>query len=78
MDKTVRCTICAWRGTPAEAALTRVQPAELPPALEDLQRVYDEKELEAEQLSGEPRPPRCPQCGHHVIHVKMHRSSAAV
>ncbi len=58
--------------------MTRVQPAELPPQLEELQQAYEEKQVEAEQLSGEPRPPRCPNCGHHTLPVKMHRSSAAV
>jgi hypothetical protein len=78
MDKTVRCTICSWRGTMSEAAMTRVQAAELPPALEELQNAYEEKQVEAEQLSGEPRPPRCPVCGNHTIRARLNRSSAAV
>jgi hypothetical protein len=78
MDKTVRCTICSWRGTASEAAMTRVQAAELPPQLAELQAAYEEKQVEGEQLSGEPRPPRCPVCGNHTVPVKLHRSSAAI
>jgi DNA-directed RNA polymerase subunit RPC12/RpoP len=78
MDKTVRCTICSWRGTVSEAQMTRVQPAELPPQLEEIQRAYEEKQVEGEQLSGEPRPPRCPACGHHTVSSKLHRSAAAM
>lgn len=78
MDKTLRCTICSWRGTVSEAAMTRVQPAELPPQLDEIQRAYEEKQVEGEQLSGEPRPPRCPVCGHHTVSVKLHRSAAAM
>jgi hypothetical protein len=78
MDKIVRCTICAWRGTISEAAATRVQPIEIPPQYEELQRAYEEKQIEEEQLGGHGRLPHCPQCGHHTVHVKLHRSSAAV
>jgi hypothetical protein len=78
MDKTVRCTICSWRGTASEAAMTRVQAAELPPQLAELQAAYDEKQAEGEALSGDPRPPRCPVCGNHTVSVKLHRSSAAI
>jgi hypothetical protein len=78
MDKTIRCTICSWRGTVSEAAMTRVQAAELPPALEEIQRAYEEKQVEGEQLSGEPRPPRCPVCGNHTVSSKLHRSAAAI
>ena len=77
MDKTLRCTVCTWRGAWAEAAAVRVQPAPLPPALEELQRAYEEKQQEEEHLSGH-RPPPCPQCGNHTLPVKLHRSSAAV
>jgi len=78
MDKTIRCTVCTWRGTVAEAAAVRVQPAPLPPALEELQHAYAEKQAEEEQLSGHHRLPNCPQCGHHTLAAKMHRSHAAV
>jgi len=77
MDKTLRCTICTWRGAWAEAASVRVQPVELPPQLEEIQRAYEEKQVTDEQLGGH-RPPSCPQCGHHTLAVHMHRSHAAV
>jgi hypothetical protein len=77
MDKTLRCTVCTWRGAWAEAAAVRVQPAGLPPALQELQHAYEEKQLEEEQLGGH-RVPGCPVCGHHTLPVKMHRHHAAV
>jgi hypothetical protein len=77
MDKTLRCTICAWRGAWAEAAAVRVQAAALPPALEEIQRAYEEKQVEEEQLGGH-RPPACPNCGNHTVAVKLHRHHAAV
>jgi hypothetical protein len=72
MDKTLRCTVCTWRGAWAEAAAMRVQPIALPPALEEIQNAYEE-----EQLGGH-RPPACPQCGHHTITVHLRRGHAAV
>jgi hypothetical protein len=76
MDKTLRCTVCTWRGAWAEAAAVRVQSAPLPPALEEIQNAYEEKEAEDEALGGH-RPPRCPVCGHHTKHVHLKRSHAA-
>ena len=76
MDKTLRCTICTWRGAWAEAAAVRVQAAPLPPALAELQHAYEEKAAEEEHL-GVPRTPNCPQCGNHTLPVKLHRSHAA-
>ena len=58
--------------------MTRVQAAELPPQLEEIQRAYEEKQVEQEQLSGEPRPPRCPVCGNHTVSSRLHRSAAAM
>ena len=77
MDKTIRCTVCTWRGIASEAAAVRVQPQPLPPQLEELQQAYEMKQAEEEQLGGH-RPPPCPQCGHHTVHVKMHRAHAAM
>jgi len=77
MDKTLRCTICTWRGTVAEAAAVRVQAAPLPPALEELQRAYAEKAAEEEALGGH-RLPNCPVCGNHTLHVHLRRSHAAM
>lgn len=76
MDKTLRCTVCTWRGAWAEAAAVRVQPAPLPPALEEIQHAYEEKQAEEEALGGH-RPPACPVCGNHTVHVKLVRSHAA-
>jgi hypothetical protein len=77
MDKTLRCTVCTWRGAWAEAAAVRVQPIALPPALEEIQHAYEEKQSEEEQLGGH-KPPPCPQCGHHTITVHLRRGHAAV
>jgi hypothetical protein len=77
MDKTLRCTVCTWRGAWAEAAAVRVQPIALPPALEAIQQAYEEKQTEDEHLGGH-HPPACPQCGHHTLHVHLHRGHAAV
>jgi hypothetical protein len=54
-----------------------VQPAALPAGLEEIQRAYEEKQMEEEQLSGH-RPPACPNCGHHTVPVKLHRHQAAM
>ena len=48
MDKTLRCTVCTWRGAWAEAAAVRVQPSALPPALEEIQQAYEAKQVEEE------------------------------
>jgi ubiquitin C-terminal hydrolase len=77
MEKALRCTVCTWRGTAAEASAVRVQPVELPPQLEEVQQAYEEKQLEEEQLGGH-RAPACPSCGHHTLAVKLHRGHAAV
>jgi hypothetical protein len=77
MDKTLRCTVCTWRGAWAEAAATRVQPAPLSPVLEQIQRAYEEKQRAEEQLGGHRTPP-CPQCGHHTVAVHLRRSHAVV
>jgi ribosomal protein S27AE len=55
----------------------RVRPAPLPPALEEIQRAYEQRQLEEEHLGGH-RPPPCPQCGHHTLAVHMKRGHAAV
>jgi hypothetical protein len=72
MEKSLRCTVCTWRGSWAEAAAARVQPSSLDPALEEIQRQYEEKQAEEEKLSGH-RVPHCPSCGHHLLPTKLHR-----
>jgi hypothetical protein len=76
MDKTIRCTICTWRGAWAEAAAVRVQPAALPPQFAEIQHAYEEKQNEDEALGGH-KPPACPVCGNHTLHVHMKRGVAA-
>jgi hypothetical protein len=76
MEKSLRCTICTWRGSWAEAAAVRVQPSPLPPGLEEVQHAYEEKQLEEEQLAGH-RPPYCPVCGHHTLPTHLKRGHAA-
>jgi hypothetical protein len=77
MDKTLRCTVCTWRGAWAEAAAVRVHPTALAPALEEIQRAYEEKQQIEEQLGGH-RPPPCPVCGHHTVVVHLKRSHAII
>jgi hypothetical protein len=74
MEKSLRCTVCTWRGSWAEAAAVRVQPAPLEQGLEEIQHAYEEKQAEEEQLGGHRRP-TCPMCGHHTVPVKLHRSA---
>jgi hypothetical protein len=75
MEKTLRCTVCTWRGSWAEAAAVRVQPRPLDPSLEEIQHMYEERQAEEEKLGGH-RVPRCPVCGWHTLPVKLHRSAA--
>ena len=79
MDKTLRCTVCTWRGTWAEAAATRVQPQPLAPQLEDIQRAYEQKQLEDEQLGGhrqgDPKDSR--QLPHRQLRLIPHRHRRA-
>jgi hypothetical protein len=77
MDKTLRCTVCTWRGAWAEAASVRVHPTPIAAGLEEIQRAYEEKQQIEEQLGGH-RPPPCPQCGHHTVPVHLKRSHAII
>jgi hypothetical protein len=76
MEKALRCTVCTWRGTWAEASSMRVQPVPLPPQLEEIQQGYEERQAEEAALGGHHNP-ACPQCGHHTLGVKLKRSHAA-
>lgn len=76
MDKTVRCTVCTWRGSIEEAAAApRVRPSVIPPPMQEQQAAYEERQQDA-TLSGAPKAPPCPQCGHHLtdIHRRPPRS----
>jgi hypothetical protein len=78
MDKSIRCTVCTWRGpwTIAESA-TRIRASEIPPALEEVQNALEERQSVSEVVGGH-HPPPCPMCGHHTVMVKLHGYRAAV
>jgi hypothetical protein len=66
MEKVVRCTVCVWRGSWADAQFApRVSRSDIPPALESVQAAYDELHAAAAAV-GQPPPPPCPMCGHHT------------
>ena len=73
MDKTIRCTVCTWRGSWTDAAsVAPPRPSQLPGALESIQAAYEEKQQQEAALGGHGHPPACPVCGHHTQLVKMH------
>ena len=78
MEKTIRCTVCTWRG-PWEVAQSapRMRASEIAPQLEELQAAYEEHQVESVRAGAE-APPPCPMCGHHTVLVKMHGYRAAV
>jgi hypothetical protein len=66
----VRCTVCFWRGTLAEArSAPRVRQSDIPPAEEAIQGMYEVQRHMA-SLLGHPTPPPCPACGHHTVSVE--------
>jgi hypothetical protein len=71
-EKTIRCTVCTWRG-PMDVAESkpRMKAAELDPATDAIQHMYDEREGETEAIGGHRLPP-CPMCGHHTLPVRLH------
>ncbi len=72
MDKTIRCTVCTWRGSWTDAAsVAPPRPSQIPPSLETVQQAIAEKHAAAAQL-GTPTPPSCPVCGHQTTVVKLH------
>lgn len=73
MEKSLRCTICTWRGSWGEAAsAARVAPVELPEPLGRIQAMYEEQQAERVRVGGTAIP-RCPLCGHHT-HVLKRQS----
>lgn len=78
MEKTVRCTVCTWRG-PWEIAESapRIRASDIPPALEEVQFALEERQSEKMAIGME-HPPACPVCGHHTVSVKLHGYRAAV
>ena len=77
MEKTVRCTVCTWRGpwVIAESA-PRIRASDIPPSLEEVQNVLEEQQAELVNVGGH-HPPPCPMCGHHTVAVKLHGYRAA-
>ncbi len=70
MDKTIRCTVCTWRGSWTDAAsMPPPRPSQIPPPMEEIQHAMEEKAREAAAF-GTPSPPPCPVCGHHTVVVK--------
>ena len=78
MEKSIRCTVCTWRG-PADVAESapRIRAASIDPVTDELQNAYAEHEAESVRL-GAHAPPPCPVCGHHTVPVKLHAYHAAV
>lgn len=72
MEKTIRCTVCSWRG-PWEIAESapRVRAAALSTAMDELQSAYAEQNAMSAMTGGH-APPPCPMCGHHTVSVKLH------
>jgi hypothetical protein len=76
MDKSIRCSVCTWRGTWTDAgSIHPPRPSQIPGAMEEVQRALAEKQALDAQM-GVPAPPNCPVCGHHTVVVKLHRSHA--
>jgi hypothetical protein len=77
MDKTIRCSVCTWRGSWTDAAsMPPPRPSQIPGPLEAIQNAMEEKAREAASY-GVPQPPPCPLCGHHTTVVKMHHAKPA-
>lgn len=76
MKKLVRCTVCTWRGSISDAALApRVPRSDIPPPMLDYQAQCDAA-LFDKTPSGEPKPPPCPSCGHHLAPAHKRRPSS--
>jgi hypothetical protein len=70
MDKTLRCTVCTWRGAWGDAAYAQpIAPCTLPALLSDIQAAYEQKQAASVHF-GMTREPPCPRCGHHTITVR--------
>jgi len=74
MDKTIRCSVCTWRGPWSDAAsVAPPRPSQIPGPLEVIQQAMEEKQQIARALGDTHAPPPCPVCGHHTVVV--HRKS---
>ena len=73
MDKTIRCTVCTWRGSWQDAAsMPPPRASQIPGPLESIQNALEEKQQTAAAQFGIAHPPPCPVCGHHTMLVKLH------
>jgi hypothetical protein len=78
MEKSIRCTVCTWRGPESVAeSAPRIRASEIPPAIETIQQAYEDRQVESVNYGSHPMPP-CPMCGHHTVAVKLHHYRAAV
>ena len=67
MDKTIRCTVCTWRGSWTIAESVRPPPPQpLSPALDQIQQAIEENQARNASFGGR-HPPACPVCGHHTL-----------
>lgn len=77
MDKTIRCTVCTWRGSWQDAAsVPPPRPSQIPPPMEAIQQAMEEKAREVAAFGGHVPPP-CPVCGHHTQVVKINHAKPA-
>ncbi|HEY8073717.1 MAG TPA: hypothetical protein VIF62_06405 [Labilithrix sp.] len=75
MERTIRCTVCTWRGDAAEAELApRARRSEIPQQVEELQDAYAAQAQSHSLVGAQPFPP-CPQCGHHTTRAHRRISS---
>jgi len=78
MEKSIRCTVCTWRGPESVAeSAPRIRASSIPPAIEEIQQAIEERQAESVNYGAHHLPP-CPMCGHHTIPVKLHGYRAAV
>jgi hypothetical protein len=72
MEKTVRCTVCTWRGAWQVAeSIPPVRPSQIPPAMAQVQQGIEEHQARNAAVGGR-HPPPCPLCGHHTVEAKPH------
>jgi hypothetical protein len=75
MERTIRCTVCTWRGTTTDAERApRVRPSQIPPAMEALQDAYADAAYGRAASGGTSHPP-CPICGHHTTNAHRRASN---
>ncbi len=75
INKSVRCTVCTWRGDTSDAlAAPRSRRSDLPPAMEQVQAAYEEAQSLNSAMLGMPKLPPCPECGHHLTPVQKRAS----